>query len=303
MKIHELYASVAELGFADSLEDIPAFYAAANRALLQINALRPLTAILDIYHRRPENLIHGANHDIVEHVGEDIIYPASDIAKAYYFEVLGEGECRIEAYNASTSNWDIIKRISFTDKTFARYRGFIKRDGEFISDEVRLRFMGEYAYQIRNAALYGVVYSSNDEEVPAYEEHARYDLKELDPSFIELCDNPFLSSYTRLTEDYYFENNSVIILPANEAREIKIKYKKAPRVLVYKDSPEDDITEIELDHELVQLMPLLVSAYVWIDENDGKSQYYLDLYYRRAAEIEAKNRSREGAKYANVTGW
>lgn len=303
MKIHELYASVAELGFVDSLEDIPAFYAAANRALLQINALRPLTAILDIYHRRPENLIHGANHNIIEHVGKDIIFPASDIAKGYYFEVLGEGECRVEAYNTSSSDWDVIKQIEFSKKTFTAIRGFIKRDGEFTTDEVRLRFIGEYAYQIRNVALWGVVYSSDETEVPAYEEHARYDLRKLDPSFIELCDNPFLSSFTRLTEDYYFESNSVIILPANEAREIKIKYKRAPSSLVYTESPEEDDTAIELDPELVQLMPLLVSAYVWIDEGDGKSQYYLDLYYRRAAEIEAKNRSREGAKYANVTGW
>ena len=303
MKIHELYASVAELGFEDSLEDIPAFFAAANRALLQINALRPLTAILDIYHRRPENLIHGANHDIVEYVGEDVIYPASDVAKGFYFEVLGEGECRIEAYNTTTSSWEIIRRIEFSNKIFTAYRGFIKKDGAFITDEVRLRFMGDYAYQIRNAAMWGVVYSSDETEVPAYEVHARYDLRQLDPDFIELCDNPFLSSFTRLTDDYYFENNSVIILPANEAREIKIKYKKSPKQLVYTDSPEEDITDIELDPELVQLMPLLVAAYIWIDENDGKAQYYLDLYYRRAAEIEAKNRSREGAKYANVTGW
>lgn len=303
MKIHELYASVAELGFEDSLEDIPAFFAAANRALLQINALRPLTAILDIYHRRPENLIHGANHDIVEYVGEDVIYPASDVAKGYYFEVLGEGRAQLEAYSTVDSRWEMIEKIDFNDKIFTPHRGLVKKDGQFITDEVRLRFIGDYAYQVRNVALWGVVYSSNPDEVPAYEVYARYDLSQLDPDFIELCDNPFLSSFTRLTDDYYFENNSVIILPANEAREIKIKYKKSPKQLVYTDSPEEDITDIELDPELVQLMPLLVAAYIWIDENDGKAQYYLDLYYRRAAEIEAKNRSREGAKYANVTGW
>ena len=48
MKISELYESVAKLGFEDSLEDIPAFFYAANRAVLQVNALRPLTSILEL---------------------------------------------------------------------------------------------------------------------------------------------------------------------------------------------------------------------------------------------------------------
>ena len=301
MKVHELYASVAQLGFEDSLEDIPAFFSAANRALLQINALRPLTAIADIYHRRPENLIQGANHNIYEYTGEDVIFTASAPAKAFYFEVMGEGECRVEEYY--DEQWQVINVVNFSDKSFTDYRGFIKRDEAFITSPVRLRFMGDYAFQVKNAALWGVVYSSDPKNIPAFEQYARYDLHSIDPNFIELCDNPIITPFTRLTDDYYFENNSVLLLPANEAREIKIKYKKSPPLLVYGDSPEQDITEIQLDPELVQLLPLLVAAYIWVDENDGKAQYYLDLYYRRAAEIEAKHRSREGAKYKNVTGW
>ena len=301
MKVHELYASVAQLGFEDSLEDIPAFFSAANRALLQINALRPLTAIADIYHRRPENLIQGANHNICEYTGEDVIFTASAPAKADYFEVMGEGECRVEEYY--DEQWQVINVVNFSDKSFTDYRGFIKRDEAFITSPVRLRFMGDYAFQVKNAALWGVVYSSDPKNIPAFEQYARYDLHSIDPNFIELCDNPIITPFTRLTDDYYFENNSVLLLPANEAREIKIKYKKSPPLLAYGDSPEQDITEIQLDPELVQLLPLLVAAYIWVDENDGKAQYYLDLYYRRAAEIEAKHRSREGAKYENVTGW
>lgn len=310
MKINELYASVAQLGFEDSVEDIPAFFSAANRALLQINALRPLTAIIDIYHRRPENLIPGANHNVYEYNGEEIIFTASGPARAYYFEVMGEGRWQVELYNEKTGEWDIKPAVEFKNTAFTPAYGFVEDDEQIIESPVkftkrpvRLRFFGEYAFQIRNAALWKTVYSSNVEDIPAYERYARYDLKKYDPNFIGVCDNPFVDGFTRLTKDYYFENSSILILPAEEEGEIKIKYKKAPRELEYTDSPEDDITEIELDPELVQLMPLLVAAYIWADEGDGKAQYYLDLYYRRAAEIEAKNRSREGAKYANVTGW
>ena len=309
MRVNELYASVAELGFEDSLEDIPAFYSAANRALLQINALRPLTAIMDIYHRRPENLIQGADHKIYVCEG-DVILNAGSPAKAYYLEVMGEGAFQIEVWREENGrlDWHMKVREEFNEAGFNAYKGFVEDAyAKYFNDPVRIHLMVNNttgcAFQYRNAALYDVIYSSDAKKIPAYEEYIRYDLKSYDPSFIELYDKPFVTPFERLNEDYYFENNDILLLPAREANEIKIKYKKSPRLLKYTEEPTDDNTEIELDPELVQLMPLLIAAYIWADEGDGKAQYYLDLYYRRAAEIEAKNRSREGAKYANVTGW
>ena len=303
MKINELYSAVAKLGFTDSLEDISAFFIAANRAMLQINALRPLTAILEIYHRSVKNLINGATHDIHQHLDSDVIFEASGAAKAYYFEVLGEGECRIEVYNSHSNAWEIKDLISFNCKTYTSYKGFIKPDGAFTTEPVRLRFIGDYVYQIRNVALYGLIYSSSPEDIPAYEEYIRYDMRKLDEKFIELADNPFVSSFTRITEDYIFEDGSVLLLPECVAGEVKIKYKKAPKELIYSDNPLTDDTEIELDPELAQLLPILTAVYVLTDEGDGKSEYYLNLYRERASEIEMRKRSREGAKYANVTGW
>ena len=101
MKIKELYEAVAKLGFEDSLEDIPAFYYAANRAVLQVNALRPLTAILEICERIPKNIAAVRNFERFEHEGgEDLIIEAKGPVKAYYFEVFGEGECRIDIYDS-----------------------------------------------------------------------------------------------------------------------------------------------------------------------------------------------------------
>ena len=303
MKVHELYSAVCKLGFTETLEDIPAFFIAANRAMLQVNALRPLTAILEIYHRSVENLINGATHDICEHLDSDVIFPARGAAKAFYFEVLGEGECRIEVYNSESSAWEIKELIPFNCKKYTAYRGFIKPDGEFTTKPVRLRFIGDYVYQIRNAALYGLIYSSSADDIPAYEEFIRYDLRKLADGFIELADNPFVSSFTRLTDDYIFEDGAVLLLPQMVAREVKVKYKKAPQTLVYADNPAGDLTEIELDPELAELLPMLTAVYVLADEGDGKSEYYLQLYRERAAEIEMRKRSREGARNANVTGW
>ena len=103
MKINELYSAVAKLGFEDSLEDISAFYHAANRATLQINALRPLTAILEIYHRECQNLIAGATHDIYLRTHSDVIFECPGEAKAFYFEANGVGRCNVEVYNSAAS--------------------------------------------------------------------------------------------------------------------------------------------------------------------------------------------------------
>ena len=303
MKINELYSAVAKLGFEDSLEDISAFYSAANRAMLQINALRPLTAILEIYHRGCENLVAGATHDIIMHTDEPVIFECSGGARAYYFEVSGVGRCNVEVYDSDSGKWDVKIEIPFETKSFTAKRGIIKVDDEFTSAPVRLCFIGEFAYQIRNAALYGVLYSANPDDVPAYEEYIRYDLRRLADGFIELADNPFISSFTRITDNYLFESGAVLLLPPDVAREVKIKYKKRPAQLVYAESPAKDETEIELDPELAELLPLLTAVYVLADEGDGKSEYYLQLYRERSAEIEMRKRSREGARYENVTGW
>lgn len=304
MKVSELYSAVCKLGFESTLEDIPAFFIAANRAMLQINALRPVTSIVEIYHRGLNNLVNGADHKIHEHLDKDVIFSCIASAKSYYFEVNGEGVCFIEIYDREKNQWELKdKPIEFNTKGFEVHRGLIKPDGEFTDKPVRLRFAGDYVYQIKNAALYGQIYSSSSDDIPAFSEYARYDLRELDPSFIELADNPMVGPYTRLGEGYVFEEGAVLLLPANVAQDMKIKYKRAPKEIVYTTSPSADSTEIELDPELVQLLPLLTAVYVLADEGDGKSEYYLTLYRERAAEIEARKRNREGAGYYNVTGW
>ena len=301
MKINELYEATAKLGFLDSLEDISAFFSAANRATLQINALRPLTAILEIYHRRPENLIAGANHDIYERSKEDLIFETSDPARAYYFEVNGEGVCAIEVFE--NGEWHPKGNVDFNTRVYKSYKAFIEDDKSRSNGRVRLRFTGGYAFHVRNAAVWDVLYSSSEEDIPSFEKYVRYDLRQLADDFIELADNPYVDSFERINKNYLFESGSILLLPGEIAREVKIKYKKRPRTLVYTDDPQKDITEIELDPELSELLPLLTAVYVLADEGDGKSQFYYQLYLQRAQEIEAKRRNRENAEYLNVNGW
>ena len=57
MTVAELYKQVAQLGFEVSLEDDDRFYYAANRALLQVNEVRPAISYYLINHKPLKNLL------------------------------------------------------------------------------------------------------------------------------------------------------------------------------------------------------------------------------------------------------
>ena len=76
MTVSDLYQAVAKLGFENTLEDDGVFLYAANRALLQVNAIRPHTKLLRLHHAPLANLLGGIGYDAVEKGETDLIYTA-----------------------------------------------------------------------------------------------------------------------------------------------------------------------------------------------------------------------------------
>ena len=58
-----------------------------------------------------------------------------------------------------------------------------------------------------------------------------------------------------------------------------------------------------LDVELCALLPVLIAAYVWIDDEPQKSEYYKYLYSERAAEIERKGKDTSPVIIKSSNGW
>ena len=94
MTVSQLYDSVAQLGFEDSLEDNDRFIFSANRALLQVNALRPATSAYVINHRPLKNMASKATFETLEKI-DDLYFYAENV-KSFYFEVQGNGTLEIE---------------------------------------------------------------------------------------------------------------------------------------------------------------------------------------------------------------
>ena len=123
MKISELYAQVAQLGFEDSLDNDKRFLFALSRALYQLNSIRPHTSSIDVVHFPPTNLLDVSGGSSIEAImveNGQYSVEASGGAIAYYFEVLGVGWLTI-SLDGST-----VDMVDFNSPTTLKsYRGLI----------------------------------------------------------------------------------------------------------------------------------------------------------------------------------
>ena len=61
--------------------------------------------------------------------------------------------------------------------------------------------------------------------------------------------------------------------------------------------------ELDLDEELCSVLPMLVAAYVWLEDEPEKSQYYMNLYRERVQEIVLSHKETAPVLIKNVNGW
>ena len=300
MTVSELYKQSAQLGFENSLESGDRFYYAANRALLQISALRPAISSCVINHKPLANAaIGGKNTFTPVTVNGERIYMASS-ARSYYFEADGNGEVIVERF--ADGVWKLVgsKTLKST-RRFLPYRGILE-NGE---GAVRIRFTGQYLYSVRNVALYDELYSSLESDIPAYELFTAYDIRSLVDDFLSLS-SPVIAEdegYTKLNQECRVENGSIVLLPYSASGVYKVLYRRKPVAIKTENNPESNNDLIDLDEELCSLMPLLIASYVWVEDEPSMAEYYLNLYRERAAEIFQRVRNASPAIIRNSNGW
>ncbi len=304
MTISELYKQVAQLGFEDSLEDEERFIFATNRAILQVCKVRPAISSYLINHKPLRNLIERNTFEPVEKDGE-LIFEVEG-GKSYYFEADGNGAAYLEKLNQGTGQWSIIGGIALSsDGAFKAYRGFVKDGNLFVEGVVRLRFTGEYFYSVRNVAFYSQLLSASVADIPAYEAYIRYDISKLAADFMELCCPPIKEGTPNaiLNQNYEIEGVSTILIPRENKGLFRVLYIRRPQEIINTGDSLNDNTAIDLDDELSALVPLLVAAYVWIDDEPSRTEYYMNLYRERVAEIEYKNKNAAPVAYKSENGW
>jgi hypothetical protein len=93
------------------------------------------------------------------------------------------------------------------------------------------------------------------------------------------------------------------LLPYDKKGVYKVMYKRRPQEIINGGDATVDSARIDLDDELSYLMPNLVAAYIWAEDEPTLAEYYLSLYRERANEIRALAVNASPAIYKNVNGW
>ena len=308
MTVKELYDSVAELGFETELESerINGFFLAANRAITQINRIRPATSVYKLNHFPLENRLSEETYEPVCKDSEALIFNA-DGARSYYFECNGNGIATIEKSTDSGQTWETIKAIDLVSEKgqFEKYRGLILDGDSPYLGMVRIKFSGDYIYWVQNVAMYGSLRSANPDDVPAFSKYVAYDIASLTDDFVSFVCPPIRDA-TRgkgfiLNTDYFVEGASKILIPASFVGVYEVEYYRQTQKLSQNDDMET--VEIDLDSELSCLMPNLVASYIWADDEPTKAEYYLELYNAQVAEILSRQKDLKPVVYRNKTGW
>lgn len=302
MKVLELYDHVSRLGFESSLEDTKLFYNTVNRAVMQVNALRPAVRTCEIDHRPLKNLIAADTFDPVPIGSLPILCAASP--RSFCFEAKGNGHYFVEAVGDGDP---IILSEGTIDspKRFMPVRGVLKDGGNFVTGTVQMRFTGEFVCLVRNVALYKEVYSDNAEDVPAYSPYCLYNIADIVDDFLTFCDPPIKTGgeYVRMLSGYEVEGESTILLPISASGTYEVHYNHKPMHIQTKVSPTTDDTVIDLAEDLCALLPVLIAAYAWLEDEPDKSAYYMNLYREMAVGIERNKRTIAPAKVRDVYGW
>ena len=306
MKVSELYYQVAGLGFEASLESDPRFIYAANRALLQVNALRPATKLYRLLHAPLKNICNEDSTNPIMKTNEELIFTAKG-AKAYYFESnFGEGVAYIEYFR--DGEWKISGTVTPPrgNKEFLSYKKNIQPiggggGGYLSSDEdVRIRFTGAYAYTVQNVALYDVLISAYVDDIPVFSEYCEYDISSLAPNFLRLAPVAVIDEDEReiVSKDVYTENGRLVYIARNKPGTYLVRYYTKPKVI--KDAKIEEA--IDLDEDLCALLPTLIASYLFAEDEPNLAEYYQAAYYKMAAELEARSRTIGTANITN-NGW
>ena len=276
MTLNEIRDDVAALGFESEVTLDGAFAAAVRRALSTLYTERGSHAQLRLYQNMPKPSVYVER---LEHSGgstERIGLPC----KSYAFEVFGSGRYTIADADGV--------RTDFFEGTRNLISGRCATDAEII-------FEGEFRYTVCHLSGYPEIFTND--AIPLFSTVQEYDLYELADGILSLFGTP----KDGMGNDIKGASicSGILKVPYAYVGEINVTYRKKPP-LVYTDTPD---AELGIDPECSHLVALLTAAYIWLDDDPDKAQYYMSLYRDGMAAVKMYGGGCADSDYKDVTGW
>ena len=277
MRLKELLEEVSALGFESEPELTDSFIFSANRALRYIfNELVGDHSKM-LYFEKPESSLYL--NSLLREEGSEIIFVA--VGNAMSFKHLGSGVIEFNGRNTK-------KTLSFSGTGSVR---------TFIENGTKVKFVGDAEYKINDLNVWKGLYESDEKAIPLHNEKTAISLSEKIEGFMTVTRAP--EDKNGVPIDGVTVRNDILFLPYGFSGEVNISYKRLPTTLTV-----DDIdSPVDIPAKYEHLLAMLTAAFVWLDEDPEKSDYYMRLYREEAASVRTRISSRIGEAFYEVTGW
>ena len=291
MTLDDCRAAVAALGFSHTISELDetaesGFLYALNRAVCEVDRLRPQTGVYLLRHEGRPSLLSPS---FLQHTAGTVVsLSASEPGACYTFSAEGTGECTI-AYGD-----DLTEHLTWEDERVPR------RFCGILPDIRSLTFGGAYRYVVSDIAVYAELSSPLPEDIPDGGAYLRYPLRTILPRFAALLSAPEPVPGGNDIGEYDIEGEDVLLLPREKSGICRLRYRMTPR----RYTTEDEGTEeLELPYDIAELLPLLIAYYLLIGEDDTLALSYLSAYRERYAQIRAGERNHAPAYVRSVNNW
>ncbi|MBQ9070995.1 MAG: hypothetical protein IJY23_06600 [Clostridia bacterium] len=279
MTLNQLLSEVYALGFEDSFEINDVFIFSANRALRLIFLELASPRVAKIHVRR-EDVCYRL--DRYTHTPGTSFEIKTDSARAYSFRAYGNGE-----YTIIDNNGSQIKRFT---GAVSESRGVFSGDGKIV-------FTGDFSYTVTDLSLFSSLKDGNLSSIPIVSDTIQIDLKKYIGDLLCATNAPTDASGKAIPGAAVL--GDTLILPEDFSGEVTVYYKPSPNTIGV-----DDLNySIDMPKLFEPLLPLLTAAYLWLDDDEEKSQYYMNIYKDEAAKIRLTLMRAHNSSYTDTTGW
>ena len=277
MTYNDLCAEVMALGFEDSIDKREDFLFSARRALGLLLTERPLYKSISFYQNPLTPCqIHA---DITHDGGAPVRISFS--AKSYSFKTAGVGSYIIVDAEGE-------RRFEFGCDE-CEHRGFLHGDGY-------IEFSGGYFYSVYSIAFFDKILGPSVTLIPTLSDTQEYDATKLVDDFFAFAAMPRGVGDAPIAGAHVYGNR--LTLPSSYTGRVTVDYKACAQKLT-----GDGEEELMLPGGTEHLIGLLVAAYVWLDEDADKAQYYMSLYKDALSALRFYDRSVINNDYHETLGW
>lgn len=245
-----------------STDYLAAMPGACNEALQRLaTAGKFIIKSIQIAHNPVMNLITEGRR-ILSSEGGTLSIEATG-AKSLYVEVLGNVVMTIKVGGS------VVYTESISSK--AHYSPVKKLIANTDNELVVVEFTSDYPLAIKNFALYGATFESDD-DVQTYAEVVKYDLSQIADSFYMLSEDGIVYEGSKITSryeqtsDFFEEGGKVLVLDRDKPGNYTIYYRAYPPTITA-DTPDD--FELVLAPEVEALVPLYMASELYKEDDNS----------------------------------